>query len=79
MGGVLVMERFILTQLPDGRWKVVDTSYHVALIFKAHDFNDSQESVIMDNKAYSFSAIELARSMREIGDWMRENHYELVF
>lgn len=54
-----------------------DQDNGIVCVFEAHTFNESQQfTMLEDSKA---SANELATIAREMGDWLRENHYDKIF
>ena len=71
-------DRFVLQK---GRnpntWVVTDTSNGIVVTFREHAFNDTQEATLLDD--CNASVEELAKAMRELGDWMAKNHYDLIF
>lgn len=72
------MERFILQPSErDGYYVCTDQENGIVCIFEAHNFNDNQEFTILDDSSASVG--DMARSAREIGDWLRENHYDKIF
>jgi len=72
------MERFTLNKATEpGWWLVADTQNGVVIKFKEHQFNDTQE-VKMTDECKEKSVSDLARIMREIGDWMANNYYNIA-
>lgn len=73
----MAKERFELTSGKDLMWTVTDNESGIAIDFREGLFNESQEvKVLVD--FIPFDASEMARIMREIGDWMAENHVEVA-
>lgn len=73
----MAKERFELTSGKDLMWTVTDNESGIAIEFREGFFNESQEvKVLVD--FVPFDAPEMARIMREIGDWMAENHVEVA-
>lgn len=70
-------ERFELTSGKDLMWTVTDNEKGIAIDFREGLFNESQEVKVLVN-FFPFDASEMARIMREIGDWMAENHVEVA-
>jgi hypothetical protein len=71
--------RFTLekSKVNPGHWICADTKNGIECTFKEKYFNESQEfSFAKDTKP---DVKQLARAAREIGDWLRENHYEKIF
>lgn len=61
-----------------GTWVCTDRVNGVVCIFEDHKFNDSQNFTMLedfDPKNY----MKLAQITREMGDYLRENHYEKIF
>jgi hypothetical protein len=72
------MERFIIQQSENaGKYVCTDQKNQIVCVFEAHKFNDTQKFSLLENKG--FSPIELAKAAREMGDWLRENHYNKIF
>ena len=70
-------ERFTLTSGKDLMWTVTDNESGIAIDFREGLFNERQEvKVLVD--FVPFDASEMARIMREIGDWMAEKHVEVA-
>ena len=70
-------ERFELTSGKDLMWTVTDNNSGIAIDFREGLFNDSQE-VKLPADFNPADASGMARIMREIGDWMAENHVEVA-
>lgn len=74
------MERFIIQasqSQPDG-WLCTDTENNIVCQFTAHKFNDTQKFTFLEDVEHP-DALTIARIMREMADWLRENHYDKVF
>lgn len=72
------MERFILqTSERDGHYVCTDQENGIVCVFEAHNFNDNQTFTILQDSAATVN--EMAISAREMGDWLRENHYDKIF
>lgn len=72
------MERFILNRsenTPLG-WILTDTVNKVVIRFIEHQFNETQNVTMLEDS--TANAEDLARIMREIGDWMFRNHYNVA-
>lgn len=73
------MERFIIQPSENpGYWVCTDQINLVMCIFKEHDFNYTQQFQLLEDFDTA-NAQKLATYAREMGDWLRENHYEKVF
>lgn len=70
-------ERFNLqrSENRDGWWVAADKKTNVVMRFEQGNFNDTVDIVPLENK----QAITLAKSTRELGDWLLEYHKELLF
>lgn len=73
------MERFLLqksTTMADG-YVVTDTVNNIVITFKEHQFNDTQNVTFL-NDVVNADALHVARIMREIGQWLYENHRDIL-
>lgn len=76
------MERFILQPSKNKEWWVAtDTKHNIVVKFKDHEYNDTQEVTLLDGDTFKTEeeALRYATYMREIADWLRDNHYDKVF
>ena len=73
----MAKERFELTSSKDLMWTVTDNENGIAIDFREGLFNESQEVKLIAEFTYG-DAPRMARIMREIGDWMAENHVEVA-
>lgn len=73
----MAKERFELTSGEDLMWTVTDNENGIAIDFREGLFNESQEVKLL-TEFTSGDAPRMARIMREIGDWMAENHVEVA-
>lgn len=75
-----MMARFVLqkSQMKSEHWVCTDTENNIVCVFKEHEFNDTQEVTMLDDIPTERYA-DVARWMREMGEWLRENHYDLIF
>lgn len=60
-------------------WVVTDTEAQVVCRFKEGEFNDTQQFTVLNDIHSKDEALKLAGVVKGIADWMRENHYELIF
>jgi hypothetical protein len=60
-----------------GWWVVTDTENLVVLKFQEHKFNETQMATMLED--CQLSALQLARIMREMADWMAAHHIDKVF
>lgn len=73
----MAKERFGLTSGKDLMWTVTDNENGIAIEFREGLFNETQEVKLPADFAPG-DVMKLARIMREIGDWMVENHVEVA-
>lgn len=74
------MSRFILqksTQQPDV-WVCTDTENGIVCRFTEHRFNETSKMTFLED-VKNPDALSIARLMREMGDWLGENHKEKLF
>lgn len=60
-----------------GWWVLTDKDNGIVIRFEEHKFNATQQVTILEE--CSLSALQLARVMREIGDWAARHHSDKVF
>lgn len=74
--------RFRLTQStehPDW-WVLADTKNNIVIRWQEHHFNDTQKvSVLDDTEITEHTANDLARIMREMGDYVARHHGGIAF
>lgn len=70
-------ERFSLKAGANLMWTVSDAESGVSIEFREGLFNESQKVSVPDNMQGS-DAMKVASVMREVGDWMAENHSEVA-
>lgn len=58
------------------RYEVADADTGLVLRFNKGDFNNSQTIAYLNDKAPD--AMIIARTLREMADWLIENHPELL-
>ena len=78
-----IMERFILQKsksIKDG-WVCTDKLHNIVCVFENHKFNDTQKFTLLDGDKFDTKeeALAVATYLREMADWLRENHYNKVF
>lgn len=73
------MERFILqkSDQKEDHYVCTDQINGIVCVFKKHDFNGTQQFTMLDDS--SVPPTQLARVLREMGDWLNQNHYEILF
>lgn len=47
-------------------------------VFEEHKFNDTQKFTTLENFDPA-NFMYMTRYLREMGDWLRENHYDKIF
>lgn len=62
---------------PNG-WVLTDTEHGIVLTFEDGRFNDTQKVTVLEDVP-QHSADELARIMRELGDWAARHHGSKCF
>lgn len=72
------MERFIIqpSEKPN-HYVCTDQVNGIVCVFEANKFNDNQQFTVLEDS--TASANDYARIAREMGDWLRENHYDKIF
>lgn len=60
-----------------GGWVATDTHNGIVVTFQAHRFNDTQHATLLADKTPD--ALTIATAMQQLGDWLRENHYDKIF
>ena len=74
------MPKYIL-QKSDKRplgWVLTDTENLIVCRFTEGRFNETQQITLLED-ADPRMVMEMPRIMREMADWLAQNHYELVF
>ena len=71
--------RFIIqkSQTQPNGWVCTDTENGIVCMFENGSFNDTQQFTILEDVECP-DANALARAANEMGEWLRENHYEKV-
>lgn len=73
------MQRYILQASEKaGYYVCTDTENLIVCTFLEHNFNNNQKFDLLENFEAS-NYMNLAKYCREMGDWLRANHYEKVF
>lgn len=72
------MNRYIIQKSDTPNyWVCTDQANGVVCKFEQGNFNDNQEFTLLEDAGHS--ANELAKLASEMGEWLRENHYEKIF
>lgn len=71
--------RFILqpSEKPN-QWVCTDQVNKIVITFKENDFNNSQSCTMLEDFNPD-KFMKVAQMLREMGDWLSENHYEKLF
>ena len=73
------MTRFILQpSSKPNHWACTDMENKIVCGFEEHKFNDTQKFTTLEDFDSS-KFMQLAKIAREMGDWLRDNHYEKIF
>lgn len=69
------MERYVLqkSQTQPNSWVCTDTEHGIVCVFEDKKFNETQRFSFLED--VRLDALFIARLMREMADWLRENHY----
>ena len=72
-------ERYILqpSEKPN-HWVCTDQENLIVCTFENKKFNDTQKMTMLENFNPD-NFMNLSKYMGEMGDWLRENHYEKIF
>ena len=79
------MKQYIVERCADqqGWWRIFDTLNQVECVWEEGKFNETQKLIIADEhkfmQANGGSPLAIARVMREIGDYIVANHYDIAF
>ena len=73
------MERYVLqkSQTQPNSWVCTDTEHGIVCVFEDKKFNETQRFSFLED--VRLDALFIARLMREMADWLRENHYKKIF
>ena len=59
-------------------WECTDQENGIVCRFRWHQFNETQQVKVADGQTEP-DAMAMAKAMREMGDWLAENHKDVVF
>lgn len=59
-------------------WVLTDTENQIVCRFTEGQFNETQQITLLEDPAPRM-VMEMPRIMREMADWLAQNHYELLF
>jgi len=73
------MERYLL-QLSEkpNYWVCTDIECGIVCVFEEKNYNDNQKFTLLENYQLP-DANAIAKVAREMGDWLRANHYDKIF
>ncbi len=71
------MEYIIQASSTPGKWVCTDAKNGIVCVFEDKKFNETQNFTLLDDVVKPDANL-LATSVREMADWLRENHYEKV-
>lgn len=77
----MTMERFILQPSQEqGFWVATDTVNGIVIKFREHQFNETQQTTLLNCDTFRTAeeALAVATYMKDIADWLRENHYTIA-
>lgn len=63
----------------DGWWVCTDTKNLFIVRFKEHHFNETQQLKLIDDTLIDQDALNSATLLRQMADWLRDNHYNIIF
>lgn len=71
-------ERFVLVPSENLMWKVTDKQSGISVEFREGLFNETQKIETPDKFKSQDEALAVATHLREIGEWLKENHEEVA-
>lgn len=79
------MEQYIIRETKDianatSFYEAIDTVNGVRITFEPHRFNETQQAIAEQPERFASieGTMQLARIMREMGDWLLKNHFEKI-
>ena len=75
-------QRFILQRsATPGYWVATDRDNNIVVQFEHGKYNDTQKVTLLNGDTFTseVEAMKVATYLREMADWLRENHYEKLF
>jgi DNA-binding XRE family transcriptional regulator len=76
------MDRFIIQRsATPGWWVATDKENNIVVQFEHGKYNDTQKVTLLNGDTFKDEkeALKVATYLRELADWLRENHYEKLF
>lgn len=72
------MERYKVEKSADPqKWVCTDMIHNIVIEFEEHKFNETQQITFEGNQHYD--VMQIAKLLREMADWLGENHYTKIF
>ncbi len=74
-------DRFTLTPGKNrDEWKATDNDHGIVITFREHQFNETQQVSLLGGDSFSSmdQAMRLPVYLREMSDWLREEHYSIA-
>ena len=71
-------ERFILQPSQEqGFWVATDKDNGIVVKFREHQFNETQQVTLLNGDTFKSAeeAMKVATYLRELADWLHDNHY----
>lgn len=59
-------------------WVLTDTETEIVCRFKEGEFNETQKVTLINDDS-DYDLMKLPRIMADMAEWLRENHYEIIF
>lgn len=74
-------ERFTLQPAQEpGFWEATDKEHSIVVKFREHLFNETQQITLLNGDTFKTAdeAMKVATYLRELSDWLRDNHYNRI-
>lgn len=72
------MSNFQIYKITDTTYCVKDDARGIVCTFEIHQYNETQK-FSLEPRAHELSAEEAATAVREMGEWLWANHYNIIF
>lgn len=76
------MDRYIIQRsATPGWWVATDKVNNIVVTFEHGHYNDTQKVTLLNGDTFKseVEAMKVATYLRELADWLREEHYEVLF
>lgn len=76
------MDRFLIQRSSTpGWWVATDKENNIVVQFEHGKYNDTQKVTLLNGDTFKdeAEAMKVATYLRELADWLREEHYEVLF